>query len=163
MNIDLAELLPLFSQFRELKSLDLSNNAMKNLPSNMSCLLKLDTLNINGNVFENTYNTIDRLTSLPRLSNLQINLNEEEQVDYIMKQLPTLEYLNGLFVERDDEEEEEEEDEDEEQVHIKAENAQDDQPVSHVQTQPPPVIEEEVPQTHENENIDPYEDYQETR
>ena len=35
-----------------------------------------------------------------------MNLNEEEQVDYIMNSMPNLEYLNGLEVERDDEEEE---------------------------------------------------------
>lgn len=58
-----------------------------------------------------TYETIDHLSTLPKLISLNINLNEEEQVDYIMKKLPELQELNGLQVERDDEEEEEEEDE----------------------------------------------------
>lgn len=65
------------------------------------------------NFFKNTYEVVDSLSSLPRLGSLSINLNEEEQVDYIMKKLPALEFLNGLEVERDDEEEEEEESEEE--------------------------------------------------
>lgn len=68
-------------------------------------------------MFKDTYKTIDSLMSLPRLKALNINLNEEEQVDYIMKQLPDLEYLNDLEVERDSEEEEEE-DEDEEEIQL---------------------------------------------
>ena len=43
------------------------------------------------------------------LKSLYINLQEEEQVDLIMRNLPDLEYLNGLPVDRDDGEEENEE------------------------------------------------------
>ena len=43
---------------------------------------------------------------------LHINLHEEEQVDYLLRCLANLEYLNGLAVERDalfnDDDEEEE-------------------------------------------------------
>jgi hypothetical protein len=50
---------------------------------------------------------------MPNLKVLFINLHEEEQVDYLLRSLPNLEYLNGLAVERDalfnDENEEEEE------------------------------------------------------
>ena len=38
---------------------------------------------------------------MPVLKSLYINLNEEEQVDQIMRLLPELEYLNGLPVDRD--------------------------------------------------------------
>lgn len=38
---------------------------------------------------------------MPNLKVLFINLHEEEQVDYLLRSLPTLEYLNGLAVERD--------------------------------------------------------------
>ena len=43
---------------------------------------------------------------MPALRSLYINLQEEEQVDMIMRQLQELEYLNGLPVDRDALEEE---------------------------------------------------------
>lgn len=56
---------------------------------------------------------------MPALKVLFINLHEEEQVDYLLRSLTTLEYLNGLAVERDalfnDENEEGEADEEQEQ------------------------------------------------
>jgi hypothetical protein len=107
---DLAELLPLLSQFRELAHLDLSNNGLIDIPKNMSCLANLEKLNVNGNLFKDTYQAVDCLSSLPALLSLNINLNEEEQVDYIMKCLPELQILNDLQVERDSEDEESEED-----------------------------------------------------
>lgn len=54
------------------------------------------------------YKIIDSLSTLPKLKSLHINLSQEEQVDYIIKHLTQLEYLNGLDVDRDMEEEEEE-------------------------------------------------------
>lgn len=49
---------------------------------------------------------------MPTLKVLFINLHEEEQVDYLLRTLSNLEFLNGLAVEREalfnDEEEEEE-------------------------------------------------------
>ena len=38
---------------------------------------------------------------MPNLKVLFINLHEEEQVDYLLRSLGSLEYLNGLAVERD--------------------------------------------------------------
>ncbi len=38
---------------------------------------------------------------MPKLNSLFLNLHMEDQVDMIMRNLPHLEYLNGLKVERD--------------------------------------------------------------
>ena len=38
---------------------------------------------------------------MPRLENLQINLHLEEEVDYLLRQLPELKILNNIPVERD--------------------------------------------------------------
>ena len=38
---------------------------------------------------------------MPVLTSLFINLHEEEQVDYLLRSMPTLCILNGLEVERD--------------------------------------------------------------
>ena len=51
---------------------------------------------------------------MPSLKSIYMNLYKEEQVDYIMRTLEDLEFLNGLKVERDilyddDEDDEEEE------------------------------------------------------
>lgn len=51
------------------------------------------------------------LRTLPSLRSIYLNLFKEEQVDFIMRTLDELDFLNGLKVERDilyDEDEEEE-------------------------------------------------------
>ena len=44
---------------------------------------------------------MDALATMPVLRELYINLHEEEQVDYLLRTLADLAYLNGLAVERD--------------------------------------------------------------
>ena len=44
---------------------------------------------------------MDSLLSMQSLKSLHINLHEEEQVDYLLRTLANLEFLNGLAVERD--------------------------------------------------------------
>jgi len=45
---------------------------------------------------------VDALKTIgPNLTKLQINLFEEDQVDYLLRHLEQLEVLNGLKVERD--------------------------------------------------------------
>ncbi len=41
------------------------------------------------------------LKTLPSLKSVYLNLYHEEQVDYIMRTLENLDFLNGLKVERD--------------------------------------------------------------
>ena len=38
---------------------------------------------------------------MPVLSNLHLNLHQEEEVDFLLRNLPNLQMLNGLLVERD--------------------------------------------------------------
>jgi hypothetical protein len=44
---------------------------------------------------------------MPNVKDLKMNLYDEEHVDFIMRVMPQLQYLNGLPVEREEEEEEE--------------------------------------------------------
>ena len=86
----------------------------------MSNLKNVEEFNFNGNPVEDLLNAVDSLKTLPSLHVLQINLHEEEQVDYLLRTLTDLEYLNGLAVEREalfneDEEDDEEEEGDEQQ------------------------------------------------
>ena len=58
-------------------------------------------MNLNGNEFLDFEHTITALLTIPSLRSLFINLHEEDQVDMVMRTLPTLEELNGLPVERE--------------------------------------------------------------
>lgn len=44
---------------------------------------------------------MESLRSLPQLKSVYLNLYQEEQVDYIMRTLNYLDFLNGLKVERE--------------------------------------------------------------
>ena len=74
------------------------------VPPNIATFLpQIESLNINGNELEdqNFEEAVVTLNSLKNLRSLFINLQEEEQVDFIMRTMPKLEFLNGLPVERD--------------------------------------------------------------
>lgn len=81
-------------------------------------MAQIEELNLNGNPIDDLIAAVDTLKTMPNLKSLQINLHEEEQVDYLLRTLIDLELLNGLAVERealfnedeDGEDEEEEED-----------------------------------------------------
>ena len=65
-------------------------------------LSNLNELNLNGNPLEDIQQVVNSLKTVgPNLKNLQINLFEEEQVDYLLRNLEHLVILNGLKVERD--------------------------------------------------------------
>ena len=57
--------------------------------------------NLNGNPIDDLEAAIDSLLTMQNLKSLHINLHEEEQVDYLLRTLVNLEFLNGLAVERD--------------------------------------------------------------
>ena len=67
----------------------------------MSPLHQITDLNISGNPIEDLAAVVESLQTMPRLENLQINLHLEEEVDYLLRQLPELKFLNGIVVERD--------------------------------------------------------------
>ena len=77
----------------------------------MSHLSNIIEFNLNGNPIDDIESAVDSLQTMTNLKVLHINLHEEEQVDYLLRSLISLEYLNGLAVERDalfNEEEDEE-------------------------------------------------------
>ncbi|CDW80904.1 UNKNOWN [Stylonychia lemnae] len=109
---DFQEIYEHLVKFHNLKELNLSDNELTGLPSDLSGLQQLSNLNLNGNSFEDFKQTVYALKTLPQLSSLFINLHQEDQVDLIMRSLSDLEFLNGLKVEREILEEEGEYDED---------------------------------------------------
>ena len=60
--------------------------------------------------FEDFEGTVRSLASMPLLKSLYISLQEEGEVDLIIRTLPGLEFLNGLPVDRESLEYEGEED-----------------------------------------------------
>jgi Leucine-rich repeat (LRR) protein len=84
-----------------LEELDLSNNLFTRLPPDLSSWKFLANLNLTGIVFENFHLSIKAVATLPNIKSLYLNLSEESQVDFIIKHLPKLEFLNGLPVDRD--------------------------------------------------------------
>ena len=76
-------------------SIDLSNNLLTSLPTNISKFTSLTSLNITNNKFSD-YNAISQiLSSLPLLQDLSIDLATQENVIIILSALPGLIKLNG--------------------------------------------------------------------
>lgn len=90
------------SRFKNMRSLNLSDNYLQKLPANMELLKELQELNLNGNPIEDIELAVDAIKTMGQnLQCLQINLFEEDQVDYLLRNLPWLQDLNGLTVERE--------------------------------------------------------------
>ena len=82
--------------------LNLSENYLTKLPSNLSILKNLVEINVNGNPIDDVELAVDALKTVgPQLKALSINLHEEEQVDYLLRHLGHMEILNGIKVERE--------------------------------------------------------------
>lgn len=99
---DFEELLPILVKFESLRSLSLADNRIMTVPHDLSCLETVEDINLNGNVFQDLKQVVIALTTMPALRSLHINLHEEEQVDFIFRNMPNLEVLNDTAVERDD-------------------------------------------------------------
>jgi hypothetical protein len=72
----------------------------------------IEVIDLRDNQISDLLYTISEeiIPAFPCLKDLKLNLYDEDHVDYIMKNMPHLEFLNGLPVERDDEYFEDEED-----------------------------------------------------
>jgi hypothetical protein len=91
----------LLGRFAELKQINLSDNHIRRLPADMSQMAQVEEINLNGNPIDDICSAVDTIKTMPSLKSLQINLHEEEQVDYLLRTLTDLELLNGLAVERE--------------------------------------------------------------
>jgi hypothetical protein len=68
----------------------------------MDLLSNLEMLDLNGNPLQEFELAAEALKTIgPSLINLNINLFEEDQVDFLLRNLEWLQVLNGLKVERD--------------------------------------------------------------
>ena len=88
----------IFTSFIEpskILSLNLSNNKITKLPDDLSFLTNLKYLSLLNNPLEN-YELIGRsLSTLPKLTELKLDLTTQEHAYLILSQLPNLLFLNG--------------------------------------------------------------------
>ena len=91
----------LLGRFSELRKINLAENYLRKLPNDLSALGNIQEFNLNGNPIEDLEAAVDSLQTMPNLKVLYINLHEEEEVDYLLRTLSQLDYLNGLAVERE--------------------------------------------------------------
>ena len=91
----------LMGRFTELIKVNLAENHIRRLPNDLSKLQQIYEFNLNGNPIDDLETAVDSLQTMPQLRSLHVNLHEEEQVDYLLRTLNDLEYLNGLAVERE--------------------------------------------------------------
>ena len=93
-----------FNEPSKIVSLDLSTNNLTKIPDNLSHLTNLEKLDLINNPFED-YESIGRaLSTLPKLVELKIDLNTQENAFLILSQLPKLLFLNGKSTTDDDDE-----------------------------------------------------------
>ena len=91
-----------FKDPSKIVSLDLSTNNLTKIPDNLSHLTNLEKLDLINNPFED-YESVGRaLSSLPKLLDLKIDLNTQENAFLILSQLPKLLFLNGKSTTDDD-------------------------------------------------------------
>ena len=104
-----------FVKMPNLRELNLSNNLISNIPSQLwQFLPNLESINLNNNQipqeedqFADVVNELSKIGSQNTndeagLKSLFINLTREQQVDFILRKLPRLEFLNGLAVDREE-------------------------------------------------------------
>ena len=91
----------ILSRFSELKKINLQDNEIRKLPNDLSQLIQIRELNLSGNPLQSLQKVVESLSTMSQLESLYINLHLEEEVDFLLRNLPHLLYLNGLIVERD--------------------------------------------------------------
>ena len=84
----------IISSYPNVQNLNLSDNQLTYIPSDLSLLKKLKFLDIQRNPFSDFNKLVEALTSLPNLINLNINLKDKDEVELIFQKLPNLEVLN---------------------------------------------------------------------
>ena len=80
----------IFCLFHPTSQINLSDNEIRKLPNDLSCLTQIVELNLTGNPIENLQLAVESLMTMPVLSSLHINLHQEEEVDFLLRNLPAL-------------------------------------------------------------------------
>lgn len=98
------------SNNQALRSINLQQNNLSRLfysPHEIPPCTHIESIDLRENQLYDLLYTLNQeiLPIFPNLRDLKLNLYDEDHVDFIIKNMPQLEFLNGLPVEREDEEE----------------------------------------------------------
>ena len=96
----LTPLLPYLSQFKSLKQLSLHGNRLIDLPEDLSSISVLEELDITNNLIQKVDSVIFGLKTLRNLKKLSLNLKLKDDENLIIREIPTLEVLNGEKITR---------------------------------------------------------------
>ena len=89
--------------FADVTTLNLQFNNLRELPESLPLVLpNLELINLNNNPLKEVLAVADVLSGCLHLKSLFIALSVEDEVDYLLKKLPRLEYLNGLAIDREE-------------------------------------------------------------
>lgn len=91
---DLRPFLGMLSKFSHLDNLILRSNKLTSIPEKIN-QLKLTKLDISENDIENLAEACKTLSTLPNLKSLFIDINDDDDVEIVIQNLPNLEYLNS--------------------------------------------------------------------
>jgi Ca2+-binding EF-hand superfamily protein len=91
----LEGLLPLLAQMPSLRSLDVSHNELRVLPTDLAVLETLEELNLAFNPIWGLHHIIDGLQTLKNLKRLTVTLPIAAEEEQLIMRLPTLTMLNG--------------------------------------------------------------------
>lgn len=72
----------------------MSNNNISAIPNDFSNLTQISILSLNNNPFSSIHAVIDSLKTLPNLKKLNLNLQQDDEAEYVLSSLPQLEFLN---------------------------------------------------------------------
>eukprot|EP01029_Cantina_marsupialis_P007920 TRINITY_DN1903_c0_g1_i1.p1 TRINITY_DN1903_c0_g1~~TRINITY_DN1903_c0_g1_i1.p1 ORF type:complete len:660 (+),score=241.96 TRINITY_DN1903_c0_g1_i1:96-2075(+) len=97
-------ILPTLTALHDLRELDIKENQLTNLPSDMSVLANLNSLNIMDNPFTDIKSIIPSLLTIPKLENLSLTLTTNEEAEEVIVKLPGLKCLNETTLEDDEDE-----------------------------------------------------------
>lgn len=99
---DISPVISVVNDNPQVGRLNLSDNNITQLPRDLSGLKEVYEINLIDNDLEPFEDAILALSSAPKLESLHLNLHEEAQVDFVIRNLPHLKYLNGEAIDRNE-------------------------------------------------------------
>ena len=99
---DITPLINVIKSNPSVKRVNLSDNYVTKLPSDLSMLKEVYEINLIDNDLNPFEQAVLALKTMPNLTSLHLNLHEEAQVDFVIRHLPHLKYLNGELIDREE-------------------------------------------------------------
>lgn len=99
---DITPILKVVASNPAVKRINLSDNYINELPADLSMLKEVYEINLIDNDLDHFEQAVMNLSTMPKLESLHLNLHEENQVDFVIRNLPNLRFLNGELIDREE-------------------------------------------------------------